>query len=199
MTHALTPKAAVTGALALLLAGSLAACATKKPPTTAGMSDSGSYGSNSGGDRAPSTYGSTPVGAGSSGGGGYAGGGYRPGSAEEFSANDGDRVFFDYDQYTLRAEGRAALDAQAAWLQRYPAVQIRVEGNADERGTREYNFALAGRRASATREYLSTKGINPARMETISYGKERPLDTTGTEPGMARNRNAHTAVVSGGR
>ena len=74
-----------------------------------------------------------------------------------------------------------------------------MEGNADERGTREYNFSLAGRRASAVRQYLSEKGINPARMETISYGKERPLDTSGTEDGMARNRNAHTAIVSGAR
>ncbi|CAN5355678.1 hypothetical protein BH09PSE2_BH09PSE2_26300 [soil metagenome] len=195
MTQVLNPKAAVTGVVALLLAGSLAACSHKKPPMAAGFGEGPS--SSMPGDRGPSTYGSTGVGSGASGGG-YPGG-YRPGSAEEFAANDGDRVFFDYDQYTLRPEGRSALDAQAAWLQRYPNVQIRVEGNADERGTREYNFALAGRRASATREYLSTKGINPARMDTISYGKERPLDTSGTEPGMARNRNAHTAVVSGAR
>ncbi len=193
MTLRLTSQAA----LALMLAGSLAACAHKKPPMATGMNDGSSGSASMPGDRGPSTYGSTGVGSGASGGG-YPGG-YRPGSAEEFAANDGDRVFFDYDQYTLRAEGRAALDAQAAWLTRYPNVQIRVEGNADERGTREYNFALAGRRASATREYLSTKGINPARMETISYGKERPLDTSGTEPGMARNRNAHTAIVSGAR
>ena len=76
-------------------------------------------------------------------------------------------------------------------------MTVRVEGNADERGTREYNQALAGRRASAVREYLSEHGVNPARMSEISYGKERPIDTTGSEAGMARNRNAHTAVVSG--
>ena len=184
-------RAIFTSVCAAALAGSLAACAHKKPaegpmatPTAMGN------GSERGSDR-PSTVGSTGVSS------NPYGGAYRPGSAEEFAAADKDRVFFDYDQYTIRGDARPVLDAQAAWLARYPRVTIRVEGNADERGTREYNQALAGRRASATREYLAEHGVNPARMETISYGKERPIDTSGSETGMARNRNAHTAVVAG--
>jgi peptidoglycan-associated lipoprotein len=89
------------------------------------------------------------------------------------------------------------LDRQAQWLQRYPQVAIRVEGNADERGTREYNFALAARRAEAVKTYLASHGVSAGRITTISYGKERPLDDSGTEAAMAKNRNAHTAITSG--
>jgi peptidoglycan-associated lipoprotein len=186
-------RPALTLACALALGGALAACAHKTPEMgdRGGPSAPSSMGDRGGG--APSTYGSTGV---TGSGSGYAGG-YRPGSPEEFAANEGDRVFFDYDQYTIRADARPVLEKQVAWLQRYPNVQVRVEGNADERGTREYNLALAERRASAVREFYAERGINPARMSTISYGKERPIDTSGTEAGMARNRNAHTAIVSG--
>ena len=120
-----------------------------------------------------------------------------PGSAQDFVINAGDRVYFDYDQYTVRPDGRGVLDKQAAWLQRYPRVQVRIEGNADERGTREYNFALAARRAEAVKAYLEAHGVGGGRVTTISYGKERPLDDSGSEDGMARNRNGHTAVTSG--
>lgn len=190
-----SPRIALAGACVLALSASLGACAHKPPPGPGPMADAGGPPPPPGayGDRGPATAGSGSVSS------NPYGGAYRPGSAEEFAARDGDRVFFDYDQYTLRPDARPVLDAQAAWLQKWPDVKIRVEGNADERGTREYNFSLAGRRASAVREYLSEKGINPARMDTISYGKERPLDTSGTEEGMARNRNAHTAIVSGAR
>jgi peptidoglycan-associated lipoprotein len=191
----ISPKALLTGACVVALTGVLGACATKRGGETP-MHDHG--GSPPAGSEAPHAGG--PPSSGSTGGATqpYAGG-FRPGSAEEFAAQEGDRVFFDYDQYTVRNDARAVLDAQAAWLQKWPQVTIRVEGNADERGTREYNFALAGRRASAVRQYLSERGVNPARMETISYGKERPLDTSGSEAGMARNRNAHTTIVSGAR
>ena len=196
MTH--SHRIALTSACAVALAAALGACAHKPPPGPGGPGDMGDRGGGPpslNGYAPPSTAGSGSVSSSAYGGGGA----YRPGSPEEFAARDGDRVFFDYDQFTLRGDARPVLDAQAAWLQRYPQVTIRVEGNADERGTREYNFSLAGRRASAVREYLSEKGVNPARMETISYGKERPLDTSGSEDGMARNRNAHTAIVGGTR
>jgi len=88
-------------------------------------------------------------------------------------------------------------NAQAQWLQRYPQVTVRIEGNADERGTREYNLALAARRAESVRNYLVDRGIPAGRIDTISYGKERPIAEGSNEAAWARNRNAHTAIVSG--
>jgi peptidoglycan-associated lipoprotein len=122
-----------------------------------------------------------------------------PGSEQDFIINAGDRVYFDLDQYTLRDEAKAVLDRQAQWLQRYPQVMIRIEGNADERGTREYNLALGSRRAESVRAYLATRGIPAGRMTTISYGKEMPIDPGSNEDAWAKNRNAHTALTSGAR
>ncbi len=120
-----------------------------------------------------------------------------PGSEQDFVVNIGDRVYFDLDQYQIRPEAFARLDAQAQWLQRYPQVTIRIEGNADERGTREYNLALGARRAESVRNYLVDRGIPAGRIDTISYGKERPIAEGSNEAAWARNRNAHTAIVSG--
>ncbi len=120
-----------------------------------------------------------------------------PGSVQDFVVNVGDRVYFDLDRYDLRADARPRLDAQAAWLSRYPNVRVRIEGNADERGTREYNFALGARRAESVRSYLIERGVSPNRIDTISYGKERPIAEGSNEEAWARNRNAHTAIVSG--
>jgi peptidoglycan-associated lipoprotein len=122
-----------------------------------------------------------------------------PGSQQDFTVNVGDRVFFDYDQYEIRSDAQPVLEAQAAWLRRYPSVQVRIEGNADERGTREYNLALGARRANAVRDFLVGRGVTSNRISTISYGKERPIDTGASEEAHARNRNAHTAIVSGAR
>ena len=120
-----------------------------------------------------------------------------PGSSQDFIINAGDRVYFDTDAYSVRADGRQTLDHQAEWLSRYPRVAVRVEGNCDERGTREYNFALGARRADAIKSYLVTRGINPARITTISYGKEQPLDGGTGEEAWSHNRNGHTALTSG--
>jgi peptidoglycan-associated lipoprotein len=120
-----------------------------------------------------------------------------PGSTQDFVINAGDRVYFDTDQYTVRADGRQTLDRQAQWLNRYPRVAVRVEGNCDDRGTREYNLALGGRRADAVKQYLVTQGVNPARITTISYGKEQPVDGGTGEEAWAHNRNAHSALTSG--
>jgi peptidoglycan-associated lipoprotein len=122
-----------------------------------------------------------------------------PGSVQDFVVNAGDRVFFDYDSYAIRADATSILDAQAAWLARYPQVAVRVEGNADERGTREYNFALGARRANSVRDYLVRKGVAANRIETVSYGKERPIDPGTDEAAFARNRNGHTAITGGAR
>ncbi|SFS52514.1 peptidoglycan-associated lipoprotein [Brevundimonas viscosa] len=120
-----------------------------------------------------------------------------PGSEQDFVVNVGDRVYFDLDSYQVRPEAYPRLDAQVAWLQRYPNVTVRIEGNADERGTREYNLALGARRAESVRTYLVERGVNAARIDTISYGKERPIAAGSNEEAWARNRNAHTAIVSG--
>lgn len=120
-----------------------------------------------------------------------------PGSVRDFTINVGDRVYFDFDSYSIRSDAMPRLDAQAAWLTRYPQVQVRIEGNADERGTREYNFALGARRAEAVRSYLISRGVPASRIDTISYGKERPIAEGSNEEAWARNRNAHTAITSG--
>jgi len=120
-----------------------------------------------------------------------------PGSAADFAQNVGDRVYFDLDRYDVRADAAPVLDAQAAWLVRYPAVQIRVEGNADERGTREYNLALGSRRANSVKEHLVSRGVAPSRIATVSYGKERPIDPGANEEAYQKNRNGHTAIISG--
>lgn len=120
-----------------------------------------------------------------------------PGSQQDLAQNVGDRVFFAYDSYDLSPEARATLDRQAQWLNQYGQLSITIEGHADERGTREYNLALAARRAEAVRTYLINRGIPAGRIDTISYGKERPIAEGSTEDAFARNRNAHTAIVSG--
>ena len=122
-----------------------------------------------------------------------------PGSEQDFVMNVGDRIYFDYDKYEIRADAQPILASQANWLNRYPAVQVRIEGNCDERGTREYNLALGARRANAVREFLVARGIAPSRITTISYGKERPIDPGTGDEARAHNRNAHTAITAGAR
>ena len=120
-----------------------------------------------------------------------------PGSEQDFIAHAGDRVYFAYDKYDITPEAGAVLDLEAEWLRRYPQVQVRIEGNADERGTREYNFALGARRANAVKEYLAGRGVQAGRIGTVSYGKERPIDPGTTDEAYAHNRNGHTALTSG--
>ena len=120
-----------------------------------------------------------------------------PGSRQDFEQNVGDRVFFDYDRSDLDQQDRDVLQRQAQWLQRYPSVTLVVEGHADERGTREYNLALGARRAAAVREFLTSLGINGARVETISYGKERPLCAESTEQCWQQNRRGMSVIKSG--
>lgn len=120
-----------------------------------------------------------------------------PGSLDDFRVTVGERVFFGYDRFDLSPDARATLEKQAAWLRRYQNVRVLVAGSADERGTREYNLALGARRAAAAKEYLVGLGVPASRIETVSYGKERPLDPRQTEEAHALNRNAHTQLVSG--
>ena len=120
-----------------------------------------------------------------------------PGTVKDFVVNVGDRVYFDYDQFSIRADAAPILQAQAAWLNRYPAVKVRIEGNADERGTREYNFALGARRASAVKTFLTQQGVSASRITTVSYGKERPIDPGTGEGAWQHNRNAHSDITEG--
>jgi peptidoglycan-associated lipoprotein len=118
-----------------------------------------------------------------------------PGSRRDFIQSvPSDRVFFDTDSYSLDAQSRTTLDAQAAWLARNPAVRVTIEGHADERGTREYNLALGDRRANSARDYLQSRGVAAARMQTISWGKERPAVEGHDESAWAQNRRAVTVV-----
>ena len=98
----------------------------------------------------------------------------RPGSEQDFATNVGDRIYFIVDTSDLTPEGQEILTKQAQWLQQYSNVVVQVEGHSDERGTREYNIALSARRATATREFLIAQGVNPKRISSIAYGKERP-------------------------
>ncbi|CAN5516889.1 peptidoglycan-associated lipoprotein Pal [soil metagenome] len=122
-----------------------------------------------------------------------------PGTVQDFVINIGERIYFDTDSYDIRSDAQPTLAGQAQWLNRYPAVKVRIEGNADERGTREYNLALGARRANAVREFLVAQGVSGARIETLSYGKEKPIDGGSGDDAWAKNRNARTAITDGAR
>ncbi|MFP4003923.1 MAG: peptidoglycan-associated lipoprotein Pal [Alphaproteobacteria bacterium] len=115
-----------------------------------------------------------------------------PGSLEDWSMNVPDRVFFAVDKSSLDQADRKALQRQVAWLKQYPQVMVTVEGHCDERGTREYNLALGARRANSVKNYLVSQGVDPSRVTTISYGKERPVDPRSTEAAWRVNRRGVT-------
>ncbi len=121
-----------------------------------------------------------------------------PGSQSDLEQSAGHRVYFAYDQYTLTSQAQGTLARQAAWLQEYPETRIKLAGNCDERGTREYNLALGARRAEAARSYLVSLGVDANRITTVSYGKERPIATGSNEQAWAQNRNATTTIESVG-
>ncbi|MBN9071045.1 MAG: peptidoglycan-associated lipoprotein Pal [Rhizobiales bacterium] len=155
-------------AIALVAGLALAGCASKKTPNSA--ADLGL--------------------------GGGAGG--PPGSAQDFTVNVGDRIFFDTDSSSIRADAQATLSKQAQWLNKYSQYRITIEGHADERGTREYNLALGARRAAATRDYLIARGVAGNRMKTISYGKERPVAVCDDISCWSQNRRAVTVLNGAG-
>ena len=120
-----------------------------------------------------------------------------PGSVQDFKVNVGDTVHFAYNEYNVEDQDKSTLQKQATWLNRYPGVQITIEGDCDERGTREYNLALGARRANAVKEYLVSLGVNTARLQTVSYGKERPICTESNEDCWAQNRRGVSTITSG--
>ena len=117
-----------------------------------------------------------------------------PGSQQDFVVNVGDRVFFETDSSELTPQARSTLDKQAQWLAQYGSYAFAVEGHADERGTREYNIALGARRAQTVRDYLAARGVQAARMRTISYGKERPVAVCNNISCWSQNRRAVTVL-----
>jgi len=117
-----------------------------------------------------------------------------PGSVADFRQNVGDRVFFDTDMSNIREDGRQTLNRQAEWLKKYTNYPITIEGKCDERGTREYNLALGERRANAVKQYLVAQGVPAQRVNTISYGKERPEVVGSDEGAWAHNRVGITAL-----
>ena len=99
-----------------------------------------------------------------------------------------DRIFFAYDSYSLTKAAQDTLEKQAKWLKANGSATIAIEGHADERGTREYNLALGDRRANAAKDYLMTQGISSSRVTTISFGKERPVNSGSNKKAWAQNR-----------
>jgi peptidoglycan-associated lipoprotein len=122
--------------------------------------------------------------------------GPEPGTQEHLVVNVGDRVFFGFDEYQLSSEAQATVENLAAWMKQYPGKEVTIEGHADERGTREYNLALGAQRANAVRDYLIVMGIDPNRIETVSFGEERPAVQGSNEDAWAQNRRA-VFVVEG--
>lgn len=121
-----------------------------------------------------------------------------PGSQEDFLqtvGQYGDRIFFDTDKFNVDSEDQSTLQRQAQWLAQYPNVRVTVEGHADERGTREYNLALGERRANSAKNYLASLGVDASRVQTVSYGKERPQALGSDEQSWAQNRRAVTVTV----
>ena len=155
-------------AIALMMSLTIAGCASKKTPNSAADLGLGGAGAAT------------------------------PGSAQDFTVNIGDRIFFDTDSSAIRADAQQTLARQAQWLNKYSNYSIVVEGHADERGTREYNLALGARRAAATRDYLAAQGVSSNRMRTISYGKEKPVAVCDDISCWSQNRRAVTALAGAG-
>ncbi len=150
----------------------------------AACSDPGRFGAGAGADAGAS-------------GGIVAGSPSDPTSPAYFQQTVGDRVLFAVDQSSLSDSATATLDAQAEWLLTNPDYAVLIEGHADEQGTREYNLALGARRANSVSEYLVSRGVSPARIRTVSYGKERPIALCSDEACYAQNRRAVTVVTAG--
>lgn len=140
---------------------------------------------------------STPTTDPNAAGGFGAGGAATPGSAQDFVVNVGDRVFFESDSTDLTTTATATLDKQSQWLSKYPRYTFTIEGHADERGTREYNFSLGARRAQAVRDYLASRGIPAGRMRIVSYGKERPVAVCNDISCWSQNRRGVTLLDAG--
>ena len=182
-------KARIVSLLAVMAVVLVTGC-SKKEPDMAVMDDTVTTGSSTTGDPGYTS----PIVSDMLGGSDRADGSVPPGTEQDLVINIGDRVFFGYDQHDLSAEARGTLERQAQWLRTYPSVSVILEGHADERGTREYNLALGEKRAAAARNYLIALGVEPSRVQTISYGKERPAVLGSDESSWAQNRRGVMVV-----
>ncbi len=120
--------------------------------------------------------------------------GVTPGTADDFEANVPNVVYFDFDSSKVLDSAKSRIEAQAAWLKVYTGTRANVEGHTDVRGTAEYNMALAQARANSVAKELTNLGVASDRVTTVSYGKERPVDTGTTETAHAKNRRTVTVV-----
>ncbi|MEO1609060.1 MAG: peptidoglycan-associated lipoprotein Pal [Pseudomonadota bacterium] len=118
----------------------------------------------------------------------------QPGSKRDFAQNVGDIVYFSTDSSDLTPEGRETLTKQVQWLNQHKKYTIKIEGHADERGTREYNIALGARRATTVRDFLARSGVDPRRIQTVSFGKERPVAVCNDISCWSQNRRAQTML-----
>ena len=133
-----------------------------------------------------SSSGSTP---------GYEYGDSKQANLQAYLQNEiGDRIYFETDKHNISSASAFTLESQANWLKSTPGFQLLIEGHCDERGTREYNLALGEKRAQAVKNYLIGLGINPDRVSTISYGKERPAVVGSNDGAWAQNRRSVTTV-----
>lgn len=169
---------------ALLLVAALALTACKNPDKYGSGGDGGAGGAGGTGGDGVSTSG--------------LGDASNPASPAYFNQTVGDKVWFLVDQSTLTDQARATLEQQAAWLNTNSQYAVIIEGHADEQGTRDYNLALGARRASAVQQFLISRGVAPNRIQTVTYGKERPLAVCSDETCYAQNRRAATVLQVGG-
>ena len=105
-------------------------------------------------------------------------------------------ILFEFDKYDVKESYKSELQAVAAWMTKNSSAKVSVEGNCDERGTNEYNLALGDRRAKAVKDYLVSLGVLSSRIETISYGEEKPVCTEQSEECWAKNRRAHLVILT---
>ncbi|MDR3155513.1 MAG: OmpA family protein [Holosporaceae bacterium] len=117
------------------------------------------------------------------------------GSAADFIANAGDRVFFDFDRSNISSDANATLRRQGDWLRKNSGLNVQIEGHCDERGTREYNIALGHRRAEAAGSRLKNCGVPSSRINTISYGKDRPIAVQGNQSEVYRMNRVAISVL----
>ena len=133
-----------------------------------------------------SSSGSTP---------GYEYGDSKQANLQAYLQNEiGDRVYFDTNKYNVNASSAFILESQANWLKATPGFTIILEGHCDDRGTRDYNLALGDRRANAIKDFLISLGVDGSRIQTISYGKERPAAEGNTSEAWAENRRVVTII-----